>query len=191
MKNSDYFEEFHNAIVNSNSLFKLNIEFKYQNKIYNTEDNLQNFQTKISKYAQDKNIYYEQIVGNCSPYHHYMKDVIEKLYNCKCYLTIGYITMSSKEYFKFNLEDIEKSISNKNLLTSHHAWLTLDNYEILDMVFSTSYGFINNEKEMIGQVIQQHPNDLKGLKYHPILVGDDFFKECGFDLDIASSFMYP
>lgn len=66
-------------------------------------------------------------------------------------------------------------VSSANL----HAWLTLPSMEIIDMIFPTSYGVINNKKPSeLGGVIIKHASELTGgMSYHPMIIGTEFLEK--------------
>jgi len=141
------------------------------------------------------------IIANCGPFHNYMKPIIEQAFNCKSFLTLGYIKLSKTEdektYHKFELTDIEESISsNKEFPHNHHIWLTLDSGEILDMTFLMSFRSVNDEEAFYQTVateglplefINKHYSQLtEGMEYKPLYVGEDVLNKAGYNLKILT-----
>ena len=68
------------------------------------------------------------------------------------------VMLEGKEVYRQTEDSLKRSLSegidfySANL----HAWLTLPTMEIIDMTFPTSYGVINNKKELLGQVITKN-----------------------------------
>ncbi|EMX4958083.1 TPA: hypothetical protein QHC21_002963 [Raoultella planticola] len=60
-----------------------------------------------------------------------------------------------------------------------HAWLTLPSYEIIDLTLSTTFAINNNQPENAGIFIAKKADDVTGLIYRPMLVGDEYLKQIG------------
>ena len=79
-------------------------------------------------------------------------------------------------------EDLERLLQNgiSGNSLSIHAWLTLPTMEILDFSLPTSFAIMHGNEEEIGGLIARHADSLTGgLKYHPMLVGEDFLRKSG------------
>lgn len=144
------------------------------------------------------------IIANCGPFHNYMKPIIEKVFNCKSYLTLGYIKLSKvedkeeKTYHKFEMSDIEESISlNKKFPHNHHIWLTLDSGEILDMTFLMTYRSVDDKEGFYKTVeteglplefINKHYSELtEGMEYKPMYIGEDLLNKAGYNLKLLTN----
>ena len=128
------------------------------------------------------------ISAGCVRMHVNLLDAVKEHFNCNAYLTIGSVWNGEHPYYDFNEEKINDTLQN-GISSSFpfHCWITLDSMEIIDVTFSTTYGVVNKNENMIGQSLAIHPNNLKssGIKlvYEPKLVGDDYLKLVGFDLE--------
>ena len=137
------------------------------------------------------------IISNCGPFHNYIKPIVEKLLNCKAYITVGYIKVGDiQEMHKIDLQTIENSIKNKRFPSQHHVWLTLDSGEILDLTFQTTFDSLHNSHEF-NQALDEgylpisttcrSTKDLKnGFEYHPVVIGKEVLKEAKYDLEELS-----
>lgn len=67
------------------------------------------------------------------------------------YFTIGSVALEGKEVYRQTEDSLEHLISDgiDFRAADLHAWLTLPSIEIIDMTFPTSYGVINNKKELL------------------------------------------
>ncbi len=124
----------------------------------------------------------EEIVAQCLSIHHRLSNVIADIFSTKCYFTIGYVETPERLMFhqsENSLKDIlTKGINGSSL--DIHAWLTLPTMEIMDFSLPTSYAIINDMKEGVGGLIANHADALTGgMKYHPMLIGDDFLRKIG------------
>lgn len=122
------------------------------------------------------------VVGQCLAVHYRLVPVISDWLGCDVLYTIGWIDdMTDSGMFRFD----DSFVADK-LRSGHgggtvniHAWLTLPSMEIIDVALSTSMGHLQKRPEMLGGVIASHPDDLKGMVYKPMLVGDDFLSKAG------------
>jgi len=134
----------------------------------------------------------QQILGSLSPYEIAAQcfitnleilPAIESVFNCKVYYTLGYYTQFGEDIFKFTQKDIElwlkkgiPEFTNINM----HAWITLDSTEIIDVTLLTSIGVATNNIELIGTIINSHPNDFdNGMVYHPVVLGHKILQDIG------------
>jgi len=128
-----------------------------------------------------------EIVAECLSIHHRLSDVIEKLFRVPCYFTIGHVETKEQVMFHQSEDDLKYIIKNgiNGSDVNVHAWLTLPTMEILDFSLPSSYAICNGLKEGIGGLIADHPDNLVGgVKYHPMLVGDDFLRKSGGLVDL-------
>lgn len=137
------------------------------------------------------------MIGNCGPFHYYMKPVVEKILDCKTYITIGYISLpNGSEFHKIDIKQIEQSIKSKIFPANYHVWLTMDSGEILDMTLPITLASIQYAEKFVALMsenaieigfINRHPTTLlHGMEYHPVAIGEELVKESGYDLDMWS-----
>jgi hypothetical protein len=60
-----------------------------------------------------------------------------------------------------------------------HAWLTLPSTEIIDVSLATTMGIVQKRPEMLGLAITRPADELNGMAYKPMLVGDGFLRKTG------------
>lgn len=183
-----YSDEFKLAVDNTNNIFNSNYQFAHKDINYMTQENFSKLSFGLSKYLN--HLDYASITANCSPFHYFVLPIIKNILGCNAYLTTGYIIGNNKTMFEISLNDVNICLDNKKMTSQHHTWITLDNYEVIDLTILTSIGIINGINEYIGQVVHNHPDKMLDLSYHPIIIGDDFFNKCNFNLDSLSKRMY-
>lgn len=202
----DYGREFEQAINNTKSLgvsidaIKLDKNVYFSDKSEPPAEIIEILHRLAKEKAQEGMPYYLplalSIISNCGPFHFYMKPVIEKIFNCKTYITSGYIEIGESSFHKFDLEQIKESLTTKRLPSNHHIWLTLDSGEILDMTFPITYFSINDNVNFMNNLqeglpigfINAHPSKfVGGMRYHPVIIGDEVLKQAGHDLEILAA----
>jgi len=124
----------------------------------------------------------DEIVLQCLILNMRLKTVLSEYFGCPVYYTIGYVGIDDRFMFKQTedslLSMLENGVSGPSI--SLHAWLTLPSMEILDFSFSTSYGRVNEIKNMMGAVLALHPSELSGgMSYFPMVVGEEFLHKIG------------
>jgi hypothetical protein len=124
----------------------------------------------------------DEIVLQCLMLNVRLKKVFSKYFKCPVYYTIGYVGIDDDYMFKQSEESLLLMLNNgiSGPSVNLHAWLTLPTMEILDFSISTSYGRVNNIKEMMGAALASHPSDLTGgMSYHPMIIGEEFLYRIG------------
>lgn len=120
------------------------------------------------------------LTGRCIPIHNQLQTVLNDELGILSYFTIGYVTLDGRDVYHQTEDSLKRLLSNGIDLRSAnlHAWLTLSSMEIIDMTLPTSYGVINNKKEMLGQVIAKHYSEMKGgMSYHPMIIGTEYLEK--------------
>ncbi len=112
--------------------------------------------------------------------------IIESSFNCRTYLTIGNLVHNDGPVFRIS-ESYVCDVIQSGVITdpdySHHAWVTLETMEIIDLTFLTSIArtpgkFSNtNKADYIGRVVTGDAETLadQGIHYLPVMVGEDFY----------------
>lgn len=127
------------------------------------------------------NIGPEELVGQCMSIHHRLAPVISDWLKCDAVFTLGWIEYENEKLFKFDEDFIKKTLKDghDSSQLNIHAWIALPSMEIIDFSLSTTFGFVKKRKEMFGGVIASHADELKGIKYRPMLVGEDYLRKTG------------
>lgn len=83
-------------------------------------------------------------------------------------------------------EELRDVLQNglKKFSLNMHSWLTLPSMEILDFTILTTIAHVKQLGQGYFGVISRHPNDLIGMSYHPMLLGDDFLRRIGVLIEI-------
>jgi hypothetical protein len=208
----NYEEEFAKATKNTVLLGYESIEQGFKSKRYfdhDIEDFIKDLQKNLlwlaDKKKEEGKPYFlplvASMIGNCGPFHFYIKPIIEKILQCKSYITVGYVYYGSRIFHEIQLSQIEEAITNKIFPFNHHIWLTLDSGEILDITFPMTYNSImDNEKFVFHVNNNELPLEFKNIhpskfpdwiRYHPIAVGEDILKAAGHDLNVlAKKYVY-
>lgn len=175
-----YQERFKEAVTRTKK-FNLNCpEVSYSNDIFFSDEKMSKFPYVLRDAVGE--ISTKEVVAQCLSIHHKLRGYIAKIFNTDCYFTIGYVETSERFMFHQTEESLLNILKNgiNGASLEIHAWLTLPSMEILDLSLPTSYAVANDLREGIGGVIAEHPDNLKkGLKYHPMLIGDDFLRKSG------------
>lgn len=155
-------------------------EFAYSDDKLLTSEFLSSFSTLFTRCIGQPNV--DELVCQCLLVHFLLQKPLSELVGATCVLTIGYIEDNNRLRFYQSEDDLFKMMKEgvKSSSLNIHAWLTLPSMEIIDVSFLTSYAVINNITEGLGAVIAQHPDNMSdGLKYHPMLIGDEFLRKSG------------
>jgi hypothetical protein len=124
----------------------------------------------------------EEVVAQCLSIHHKLLGPVSTILGAPTYYTIGYVETSEGTLFEQD-ETSLKAILDSRLSSFElniHAWLTLPSMEVLDFSLPTSIAVIKTMNKGIGGLIASKADELKhGMKYHPLLVGDDFLRKTG------------
>ncbi|WP_374448041.1 hypothetical protein [Providencia sp.] len=125
---------------------------------------------------------YEQLVGECMPIHLKARPVLEKWLGCSVYYTLGWIDDgSSNGLFWFDDEIIAEKLAagHQDETLNIHAWLTLPTMEIIDLTLTTTLCLLQGRKEGEGGVIVKKADELTGLSYKPMLIGETYLHNIG------------
>ena len=101
---------------------------------------------------------------------------------CEVFYTLGWVDDGTEQgLFRFDDKFITERIDKSPVGTTIgiHAWLTLPSMEIIDVTLPTTYGLRCNYPEMFYHAITRPADELRGLAYKPMLVGDDFLYRAG------------
>lgn len=124
----------------------------------------------------------EAVVAQCLSLHWRLKAPLEKFFGVPILYTIGYVHTPPSYMFKQMEDDLLRLLQTgmQGPQLNIHAWLTLPSSEIIDLSLPTSFAVVNKMKEGLGGVIAAHADELNhGLRYHPMLLGEDFLRRIG------------
>lgn len=127
---------------------------------------------------------FRQLANECVFIHFMARDDIEKCISLPVFLTLGWVETTSSEesnLYEFTEHDIQHKLihGHHSPTMDIHAWLTLPSYEIIDLTLSTTFAINNNQPENAGIFIAKKADDVTGLIYRPMLVGDEYLKQIG------------
>jgi len=125
---------------------------------------------------------FEDVVAQCLAIHYRMIPVVQHWLGCPVLFTLGWIdTGTERGMFRFDEAFVAEKLRRGHLgsTVNMHAWLTLPSMEIIDVSLATSMGIAQNRPEMHGMAITRHADELKGMAYKPMLVGEDFLRKTG------------
>ena len=128
----------------------------------------------------------EELVGQCLSIHMKLRDSLSRIVKAPCYYTIGFVETVERNISYQTEESLKKILQTgiQSQTLDIHAWLTLPTMEIVDFSFLTSYAVANRDPRGLGGLIANHADALTGgMKYHPMLIGEDYLRKIGVLLD--------
>lgn len=180
-----YLNEFKKAIERSHK-FKLlvpRVDFSYKvfltEKVNNEIPNL--LLDKIGKPDPRK------VFAQCFGFHYLIQNIFEEYFDVPITYTIGWVSEPPNTLFKQTEEQLFQILKSgpKSMQINLHAWLTLPSMEIIDLTLPTTVAVARGQVDSFGGAISGHPDQFTGgLKYHPMLVGDDFLRKIGVLIDL-------
>lgn len=131
---------------------------------------------------------YEQMVGQCMPLHLKARPVLEEWLGCPVYYTIGWIDDGTPNgLYKFDDDMIADKLANghQDNTINIHAWLTLPSMEIIDLTFTTTISMLQGHKDGRGRVLVKKADEIIGVSYKPMLVGETFLFKTGISQNVT------
>jgi hypothetical protein len=125
---------------------------------------------------------FEDVVAQCMAIHYRMMPAMQRWLGCPVLYTLGWIDDETEQgMFRFDEAFIAEKLRRGHAggTVNLHAWLTLPSMEIIDVAFPTTMGIAQNRPEMFGRAITRHADELCGIAYKPMLVGEDFLRKTG------------
>lgn len=137
---------------------------------------------KLSEHQIIGRIDPDTLFAMCFHTHIQLQKIIDEIFQTKSILTLGYVEYNSGR--KIHYESMDRILSRMQIKQSRkevnmHCWLTLPTSEIIDLTLPTTLAIIENKMENVGSVIAMFANDLKGMKYVPQLVGENYLHMAG------------
>ena len=123
-----------------------------------------------------------EISAHCLSLHLELLPAVSRWLGCEVFYTLGWVDDETENgLFRFEETFIRDAIRTKQFKGTMkiHAWLTLPSLEIIDVTLFTTLAFAKKQPTMLGGVIARHPDDIQGMAYKPMLVGDDFLRRTG------------
>ncbi|KZY66774.1 MULTISPECIES: hypothetical protein [unclassified Oleiphilus] len=175
-----YKSEFEKAVLRTKEFNLICPEIIFSEGVLLTHEKMQKFPYVLRDTVGEIGV--EEVVAQCLSIHYRLADVIAELFDTACYFTIGYVETVERLMFHQSEQDLktvlQSGVNGSSL--NIHAWLTLPTMEIMDFSLPTSYAILNKKEEGIGGLIATHADTLTGgMKYHPMLVGEDFLRKSG------------
>jgi len=129
-----------------------------------------------------------EIVAQCMSIHKRVQQPLNDFFKINFMYTIGYVYFEPDYLFKKTEDELKELMNNRPASPeiNIHTWLTLPSMEILDFSLPTSMAVHYGWKQGHGHIISSHADELKhGLKYHPMLVGEDYLRKIGALVDFT------
>lgn len=126
--------------------------------------------------------YVSDIALQCLSINLQLRDILSDYFGKEVYYTIGDIGLENRRMYEQTEDSLLSMLENgaPGPSINLHAWITLPSMEIIDITFPTSYGQVNDIKEMIGATVALHPSELTGgMSYHPMIIGEEFLYRLG------------
>lgn len=125
---------------------------------------------------------FAEISAHCLSLNLELLPAVSRWLGCEVFYTLGWIDdETEKGLFRFDetfIQDALRTGHSKDTMKIH-AWLTLPSLEIIDVTLFTTLAFAKKQPAMLGGLITRHPDDIQGMAYKPMLVGDDFLRRTG------------
>lgn len=175
-----YKDEFKLATERTKAFGLTHPDILYTDKTILTPEFMNVFRTLFTEHIGYPSV--SEIVGQCLLLHFVLQKPLSEAVGSTCALTIGHIEDNERFRFHQTESDLFNIMTEgiKGSSLNVHAWLTLPSMEIIDVSFLTSYAVVNQLNDGIGAVIARHPDQLEnGLKYHPMIIGDEFLRKSG------------
>lgn len=179
----DYFQATKTAWKRSKDLKLVTQKPGYTSKRYLTDENMPKLVEKV--YEEFGVLGPKDVVQQCFGLHLMLRDLVSELFECESYYTLGSVELESGKPLVFHQSEddirglLDNGLSGCDL--NLHAWLTLPSMEILDFSLPTSLNVILGWNDIEpGSVVSGHADELEGdLRYHPMLIGEDFLRKIG------------
>lgn len=135
---------------------------------------------RIGRHLQ--NIRPEHIAAQCFAINTAVVDVIAETFGVPAHITIGNVAADGHWFYKEDTSYLANLIDTGITLGKGlklHAWITLPSHEIIDVTLPTTYAVVKGIPELLGGAMANHPTDLKGMTFEPLIVGGEFFRRIG------------
>jgi len=138
------------------------------------------------------NIGVNELLLQCLSIHHRLLPAMRDMLKSDVFFTIGWMRMLDsdgivKRLYEFDDDWVAtclKQGTSGGPTAKLHAWLTLPSMEIIDLSIMTSIAIVHELPEGLGGVLANHADELvNGVRYVPMLVGDDFLRRTGMLLE--------
>lgn len=133
-----------------------------------------------------------EVSQQCMSLHLRIKEPLSQFFGVNFMYTLGYIHYPPNDIFKTDESQLISMLSQElnSLELNMHAWLTLPSMEILDFSLITTLALHYGWDYGHGGVITGLSDELKhGIRYHPLLVGNDFLRKIGAQKDFSVFFL--
>lgn len=129
----------------------------------------------------------DQFAFECLGVHKYLQPHIADYLRTKPILTIGYVRIGNEPIFHFSDDDLKtwarEGVGDMSAVDLH-AWLTLPSYEILDYTLGASLYRVTRDKRLLGGMTAMHHSMLRGMTYHPMILGEDVPSRIGAEITV-------
>jgi hypothetical protein len=122
------------------------------------------------------------LVAQCFSIHDRLRLPLERFLKVPILYTLGYVHTPPVDRFRQTEEQLVALLKTglDSRAVNLHVWLTLPTMEILDISLATSMAVANNWTSGHGSAISGHADRLNsGMRYHPMLIGEDFLRKIG------------
>ena len=175
-----YREEFSSAIERTKAFGLSCPEVQFLSGLLLTADKMSKFPYVLRETVGEIGV--KEVVAQCLSIHYQLVEPISLIFGAPVYFTIGHVETQEGLMFHQTAGSLQSILRNgiRGTTLNIHAWLTLPTMEVMDFSLPTSYAVLNKIPDGIGGLIATHPDTLKkGMKYHPMLVGEDFLIKSG------------
>lgn len=182
---SDYERLFVDALARTGELGLPAPSFKPISARIITPAKMEKAATRVGRHLQ--NIQPQQIAAQCFAINSAVVDVIAEAFETPAYITIGNVAADGHWFYKVDTSYLKNLIANgitPGQGLKLHAWITLPSYEIIDITLPTTYAVVKGIPELIGGAMANHPTEIRGMVFEPLIIGGEFFRRIGGIADV-------
>lgn len=189
-KDFDYLENVENAFAFTEKLGLEVPNFNFdRNLVISNEEKQILINSIVDKIYNIDELNIEDVALKCYLMSKEIQSFLYDKFSINSLITNGYTYIRlNKVYRKFNFESkksINKRLTDKNFNEpiKFHTWLTLINYDIIDVTFLPTFWAITDNScfssyEEVKKILWSSPSqNYSGISYKPIFVGYDYFNK--------------
>lgn len=125
---------------------------------------------------------FEQLANQCIAVHSLLLPEIAQHLGTSPILTLGFVCLGGRPLFSFSSEHLRAWVRD-GAPDFHgadiHCWITLPSLEILDYTLGAAIYKKTRDPRVRGAMVALHCSQLRGMSYHPIVLGEDVLPRLG------------
>lgn len=125
---------------------------------------------------------FEQLANQCISVHSLLLPEIANHLGTAPILTLGFVRLGENSIFSFSEEHL-RTWGRDGAPSFHaadiHCWITLPSLEILDYTLGAAIYKQTHDPRVRGAMVARHCSQLRGMSYHPVILGEDALPRLG------------